>query len=104
MARKPREANNEDAGKSVVKRAPQKRIFQFIIDRQALNEGSTDPNAIIVGVYTSAVKLLEFMDSSEYNNQRHMRIKYELLPRAAKEGADSDDDDDDDDSSQEDEE
>jgi hypothetical protein len=72
MAKTPATSKNATAA-----RGPQKKVFSFILDKQALLDNNF--KSAVVGVYTDARKLVEFMDSDAYDNSRHFRVKYEAI-------------------------
>jgi FKBP-type peptidyl-prolyl cis-trans isomerase (trigger factor) len=76
-------AKTPATSKNTVSRGPQKKVFSFILDKQALLDNNF--KSAVVGVYTDARKLVEFMDSDAYDTSRHFRVKYEAIsnPRNA---------------------
>lgn len=64
-------------------RAPQKRVFHFIIDKEILASG--DENASpVVEVFTDARKLVDFMFGSGtgFDKAKHAHFKYEVVSRS----------------------
>jgi hypothetical protein len=71
--------------KNAAVRGPQKKVFSFILDKQALLDNNF--KAAVVGVFTDARKLVEFMDSDAYDTSRHFRVKYETISNPRNEEA-----------------
>lgn len=77
----PRGVKAVAADGSAKARAPQKRVFHFIIDKEILASGSDATP--VVAVYTDARKLVEFMFGPEFDKTKHAHFKYEAVARSA---------------------
>lgn len=69
-------------GEAAKPRAPQKRVFHFIIDKEILASG--DENASpVVEVFTDARKLVDFMfgAGTGFDRAKHAHFKYEITSK-----------------------